>query len=114
MRASFLAAWLVLVSIPYASADPPDFFVHAKSGTPKLIQVYFDCKNHLRFGDTGRFVEHGTITIKDAVQQRCGNANEPVKEIWYTSEPGFVGVDSVTQVFPGIIPHRFVIKVVVQ
>ena len=40
-------------------------------------------------------VEHGTVTLKDVQVNQCGNPNEPAKEVWYTSAPGFKGVDIV-------------------
>ena len=35
------------------------------------------------------------MTLKDVQINQCGNANEPAKEVWYTSAPGFKGVDTV-------------------
>jgi phosphate/sulfate permease len=68
---------------------------NAKSGEATRIWMFFNCNSHAPFSGTG-FVEHGTLSFKDAVSNKCGNASEPVREVWYTSNPGFTGADTVT------------------
>jgi hypothetical protein len=79
-----------------ASADEYDR--QARSGQPSKIYTFFDCKRHSPAGDRGANAEHGTVEVKDIIQNRCGNRNEPTREVWYTSSQGFRGVDKV--VFP--------------
>ena len=79
-----------------AYARESQFQAHAKSGEPTRIRTFYNCKRHLPGGGGGAFVEHGTVTVKYVIQNRCGNANEPTNEIWYTSTPGFKGLDTVT------------------
>ena len=67
----------------------------AKSGQPTLIGHLYSCTTHSPPGDAGASVEHGTVTLKDVQINQCGNPNEPAKEVWYTSAPGFKGVDTV-------------------
>ncbi len=77
-----------------AQATMMEFHKTAKSGQPTLIGHIFDCKSHSPVGNAGA-LEHGAVTLKDVQMNQCGNPNEPAKEIWYTSTPGFKGVDTV-------------------
>jgi hypothetical protein len=77
------------------SAGSWEVSAQAKSGEPTRIRVFFDCRLHAPFWLNGAFVEHGSIVFKEATLRACGNANEPVRELWYTSNPGFKGVDKV-------------------
>jgi hypothetical protein len=69
----------------------------ARSGVTTRIVAFFDCVMHVPFQGSA-FVEHGSLTYKETKGNFCGNPNEPVREVWYTSNPGFVGVDKA--VFP--------------
>ena len=73
-----------------------EYSSHAKSGETKRIWMFYDCRHHAPSAPNGAFVDHGKVTFKEGVQNRCGNDNEPVWEVWYTSVPGFNGSDKVT------------------
>jgi len=80
----------------FAAQASQIFSAHAKSGQATLIRRFYDCQRHNPAGDAGAWVEHGSVTVKDVFRAVCGNAQEPVREVWYTSAPGFIGVDKVT------------------
>ena len=82
----------------------------AQSGKPTRIFNFFDCTSHIPWQGTA-FVDHGTVTYKDVTQKRCGNPSEPAREVWYTSPPGFTGVDTVTFPFSGGASTIFTITV---
>jgi hypothetical protein len=84
---------------------------HAKSGQPADIGFFWDCKTHIPLDFTS-FIEHGTISFRDSFKNRCGNAQEPVKEIYYTSTPGFKGND--TAIFPNGQRYRSIFYIVVE
>ncbi len=77
-----------------AQATMREYHKTAKSGQPTLIGHLYDCNSHVPVGNAGAF-EHGAVNLKDVQIDQCGNHNEPAKEIWYTSTPGFKGVDKV-------------------
>ncbi len=68
--------------------------VEAKSGKPVLVGAFYDCRNHVPYSGTA-FVQHGTVTMKSLTINQCGNPKEPANAYWYTSEPGFKGLDEV-------------------
>ncbi len=68
----------------------------AKSGVETQIWTFWNCTLHTPGGAQGGSAEHGTVTTKEAAANRCGNANEPVRLVYYTSTPGFKGADTVT------------------
>jgi hypothetical protein len=88
------------------------FESHAKAGTPARIRTFFDCRRHSPGGTGGGMAEHGTVVAKFTSENRCGSANEPVNQIWYTSSPGFKGVDTVT--IPVASSLNVIIKVTVD
>jgi hypothetical protein len=95
-----------------AYAHSMQHYVSAISGQPTHIWNFFNCRTHFPMGTTGSFVEHGTVTVKElSTQNRCGNANEPAREVWYTSPPGFKGIDTIT--FPAG-SGRVIFEVTVQ
>ena len=101
MKSRFVfAAFAIIVALaPVQSAHATLNRIYektAQSGKPTRLFSFFNCGRHVIAIARGAFVEHGTIEYKDATQKRCGNADEPVVEVWYTSNPGFVGVDVVT------------------
>jgi hypothetical protein len=69
--------------------------IAARSGKTVRITTFIDCTNHRPWQGTA-FVDHGTVTYKEGTQSICGNPIEPVREVFYTSNPGFTGVDTVT------------------
>ena len=73
----------------------------AASGvTTKLLAYYFACAVG---GDGPPLVSatasHGRIAVKNGVVKGCGQTR-PAVELWYTSEPGFHGLDEVMVVAP--------------
>jgi hypothetical protein len=60
-----------------------------------MIWRYYNCVKHFAPGRSGT-AEHGTVEGKSSTGNACNNPNEPVEEMWYTSAPGFKGVDTVT------------------
>jgi hypothetical protein len=93
-----IAIGAALWSFQMTQASADEYDRQAKSGQASKIFTFFDCKRHSPGGDGGGNAEHGTVAVKDIIQNRCGNPNEPTREVWYTSSPGFKGVDRV--VFP--------------
>jgi hypothetical protein len=97
-----IAVGAALCAFQMAQASASEYDRHAKSGQASKIYTFFDCKRHSPEGDGGGTAEHGTVAVKDIIQNRCGNPNEPTREVWYTSSPGFKGIDRV--IFP--MGHR--------
>ena len=98
VNAALLMVMFAVSSSPSA-ADVRLYHRSAKSGEPTLVHTNYNCSNHspsLLY--RGFFVRHGTGEVRKSTRNRCGNANEPVEELWYTSNPGFVGEDEV--IFP--------------
>jgi hypothetical protein len=89
-------AALCTIQATIAVATDLQFSAHAKSGEPTRVRTFFDCIRHSPGGGGGAFAEHGTVNVKFVTQKRCGNANEPTNEVWYTSPAGFKGTDTVT------------------
>ena len=80
------------------------------SGVPTRIWRFYNCHNHIPSERTA-FVDHGRLDYRQSATDRCGNANEPVREIWYTSPAGYHGADSI--VFPGKRhPHTIILVTV--
>jgi hypothetical protein len=93
-----IAIGAALWSFQMTQASADEYDRQAKSGQASKIYTFFDCKRHSPAGDGGGNAEHGTVAVKDVIQNRCGNPNEPTREVWYTSSQGFKGVDRV--IFP--------------
>jgi hypothetical protein len=91
-----IAIGAALCTFQIAQASASEYNSHAKSGQAALVGHLYSCSSHVPGGDGGYRVEHGTVTLKDATYNACGNPNEPAREVWYTSTPGFKGVDRVT------------------
>ncbi len=66
--------------------------VEARTGAPVLIGRFVDCKAHVPYEGTA-FVQHGKVTMKRVTIKQCGNQNEPATAYWYTSDPGYKGID---------------------
>lgn len=96
-----------------AEARESIFTAHAKSGEPSRIRIFFDCRTHAPVSNvTGAFVEHGSVSFKDSVRDFCGVVGLPVREVWYTSDPGFKGVDRVS--IPRALRFQTIIDVTVE
>ena len=85
--------------------------VEAKSGAPVLIARFFDCRNHVPYEGTA-FVQHGKVTMKRLTINQCGNPKEPANAYWYTSDPGFKGVDEVN--FSDVSGSALIVHVTVR
>jgi hypothetical protein len=85
----------------------------AAAGVPTHIWTFANCigRTHYPFSRTA-FVEHGTVTFKESTGTRCGLANVITREVWYTSAPGFVGVDRLT--FPRGHGHAEIFAIIVH
>jgi hypothetical protein len=69
----------------------------ALSGVRTRIRSFYNCIGRKQYPFSGdAFAEHGTVTFTEAVKNRCGISNVVTREVWYTSEAGFTGVDNVT------------------
>lgn len=79
-----------------AEARDVIFGAHTKTGAPTLIRTFFNCIRHVPGGNGAAIAEHGSAELKFVTGAHCGNANEPANEVWYTSNPGFKGIDNVT------------------
>jgi hypothetical protein len=66
--------------------------VETRTGVPVLIGRFIDCKAHAPYEGTA-FVQHGNVTMKRTTMNRCGNPNEPATAYYYTSDPGYKGID---------------------
>jgi hypothetical protein len=66
--------------------------VETRTGAPVLIGRFIDCKAHAPYEGTA-FVQHGKVTMKRTTMNQCGNVNEPATAYWYTSDPGYKGID---------------------
>jgi hypothetical protein len=75
----------------------------APAGRPTLVLRVNDGCDHHAAPSFGAAADHGAVTTKEGTAALCGNPNEPVREVWYTSAHGFHGVDTVTLVPFGII-----------
>lgn len=66
--------------------------VETKTGVPVRIGSFIDCRSHAPFEGTA-FVQHGKVTMKHMTLNQCGNSSEPTTVYWYTSDPGYKGLD---------------------
>jgi hypothetical protein len=70
---------------------------NAAAGATTRIWSFYNCIGRAQYPFSGAaFAEHGTVTFTEAVKNRCGNPNTVTREVWYTPEAGFTGVDQVT------------------
>ena len=86
---------------PFHVSKAAAFYSHversAPSGIPTHIWTFYNCVGRIRYPFTGTaFVEHGAVTFKEGVKNRCGLRDVITREVWYTSNPGFTGIDRVT------------------
>ena len=66
---------------------------HAQSGRPIPVLVYFSCGARGHFSGASGTAQNGSITMRYATGNRCGNPRHPVVLLIYTSRPGFRGQD---------------------
>ncbi|WP_158813916.1 hypothetical protein [Methylocapsa sp. S129] len=86
---------------------------NAASGVPTHIWTFANCIGRVQYPFSGTaFAEHGTVAFKEAVKSRCGNPNAVTREVWYTSNAGFTGVDKVT--FPRRRGHAEIFAIAVH
>jgi hypothetical protein len=79
-----------------------EYHAEAKSGQLTRIRVFYNClPGGYPWGEQGAHIDYGTITVRKTTWntqgKSCGAFVGPVpaNEIWYTSPPGFKGVDRV-------------------
>jgi hypothetical protein len=71
----------------------------AASGVPTHIWTFYNCVGRVHYPFSGTpFAEHGAVAFREVAKTRCGVADLPTREVWYTSIAGFAGVDRL--VFP--------------
>jgi hypothetical protein len=95
MKLAVSAITLVILSTAaQAQTSVPSIGQRIKSGVPTRVETYFVCENRggVGLGTTGT-ARHGTITVREGRQNRCGMRDYPVAEVWYTSHPGYRGRD---------------------
>jgi hypothetical protein len=66
--------------------------VETRTGAPVLIGAFVDCRSHAPYEGTA-FVRHGKVAMKRITLNQCGNPKEPATAYWYTSDPGYKGLD---------------------
>jgi len=71
----------------------PDAVVEA--GVTTDLAFVGDCALPYRAPVVWARADHGTIIIKKVTRPNCGRASVDFSEIFYTSKPGFRGVDKV-------------------
>jgi hypothetical protein len=66
-----------------------------RSGQPVVVRVYYNCARPGNYPNAAGSAYNGTVTLREATRNRCGNPRQPVVEAVYTSKPGFKGTDEV-------------------
>ena len=97
-RPSEILCAVSLLAIAFAAspASASEYSKQAKSGEKTLLYRFYDCTRHVPGGQAGATAANGTVTIEDTHLNKCGNPQEPARLVWYTSNPGFKGMDTVT------------------
>jgi hypothetical protein len=93
-----LAPALAFLLIGFAGSSPVSAQqrIHvAQSGRPHILGVYFNCTNRRGLPSPSGTAYNGTVTTRVATGNRCGNPQQPVVQMIYTSRPGFRGRDEV-------------------
>jgi hypothetical protein len=62
-------------------------------GKPVRVMSAWNCRTGSYPGASGS-AGNGTIEVRKVTQNRCGNAAQPVEELWYTPNRGFRGDDT--------------------
>ncbi len=119
MKKSFLIGALIAaagLSAPlFANASVYHTYVEraVSSGAPTRIWVFYNCVGRKFSPYSGTaFAEHGTVTYRETLLNRCGLTNVQAREVWYQSERGFTGIDKVT--FPRGHGHSEIFAVTVH
>jgi hypothetical protein len=75
--------------------------LYVAAGRPTLVWTYWNCVDMPLGGARGAFVHNGTISMREVTVQRCGDEfagapmrDVPGREVWYTPNPGFRGLDT--------------------
>jgi hypothetical protein len=96
MKSAISAIALAILATTSADAQTyvPPIGQRIKSGVPTRVFTWFNCeaRGGPGYGATG-VARHGTISVREARQNRCGMTDYPVAELWYTSQAGFRGRD---------------------
>src|SRR5271157_723700 len=72
-RALAIGAMLFQIQVNTVEAFQYLFTAHARSGQPSRIWNFYDCTTHSPVSEVaGAFVEHGSVSFKDTVGNRCG------------------------------------------
>lgn len=83
-----------------------------QSGKPVLIWSTWNCTKHTPPAISGT-VKNGKVETKSATESRCGNAAEPVTQLWYTPPANFKGTEDV-QVYGGAGGRGNTVRVTVK
>ena len=75
------AAGAVIFSLRASPTSAGEYSSHAKPGEATRIWMFYDCRHHTPSAPSGAFVDHGSVSYKDGVHDRCGNVSEPVWEV---------------------------------
>lgn len=97
LGATTMAAILASAGAVTAGAYRTHVERSALSGVRTHIWSFSNCIGRKKYPFSGdAFAEHGTVTFTERVKNRCGISNVVTREVWYTSDAGFTGVDNVT------------------
>jgi hypothetical protein len=66
-----------------------------RSGAPIVVRVFYNCARPGNHPNAAGSASNGTVTLREATRNRCGNPRQPVVEAVYTPKPGFKGTDEV-------------------
>ena len=116
-RLALAALSIAVLSAPLQSATAAAYRIYvertAAAGAPTHIWTFANCvgRTHYPFSGTA-FAEHGAVTFKESTANRCGIPNLIRREVWYTPDAGFVGVDRLT--FPRGHGHAEIFDVTVR
>lgn len=108
MHRFLLVGALALVSSPFSltpsTAAMRIYHKHVKSGVPTRVHISYNCFRHYsNLVNRGFFVDHGKVEVRTGTGNHCGNLNEPIWEIWFTSDPGYVGPAEINFPRPTIV-----------
>jgi hypothetical protein len=84
-----LAGLALLVAHPAAAQS-----YATSAGKRVKVYVSFDCVKH-RPRLVSYTANNGSLETVSSTADKCGNASEPVVELWYTPKAGFRGTDEV-------------------
>jgi hypothetical protein len=105
MRFALLTAFMTLTTVAAAQTYVPPVGQRVKSGVPTRVQSYFVCvaRGGVGLGTSGA-ARHGTITVREGRENRCGMRDYPVAELWYTSHFAKALRDSLDRLFLATTP----------